>query len=122
MTGGTIRSHEKLDPLLPAEMMETTAALYACSEAELRMASPLYEDDEKVLRDFPPCLFHVGENEVLLDDTLRMAEKISNVSQNHVEVVLWKDLFHVFHLSAGGLQEADEALRALGQFMFKYLK
>jgi monoterpene epsilon-lactone hydrolase len=106
--------------LIPAEIMYPSAALHADNEDTLRQASPLYAKNEE-LKEFPPVLFHVGENEVLLDDTLRMADRIANLSSNHVEVVLWKQLFHVFHLSAGGLVEADEALKSMGRYLHNRL-
>jgi monoterpene epsilon-lactone hydrolase len=115
LTGGTLKTKD--DPFLPAELIKPCAELYADTEEELKKGSPLYASDE-VLRQFPPILFHVGEHEVLLDDTLRMAERVANVSSNSVEVVYWKELYHTFHLSAGNVVvEAEDALKGLGQFL-----
>jgi acetyl esterase/lipase len=51
------------------------------------LASPVYADRWGV----PPVLIHVGDAEVLLDDTLRCAE-----GSDGVEVHVWDGMLHLF--------------------------
>jgi epsilon-lactone hydrolase len=55
---------------------------------------------------------HVGDAEVLLDDTLRYAE-----GADGVEVHVWEGMLHVFPSSAGILDAADPALERIGRFI-----
>ena len=54
--------------------------------------SPLFGD----FAQFPPVLFQVGSEEVLLDDTLRAAEKVRKV-HGKLRVTVYEGMFHVFH-------------------------
>ncbi|MEY9877471.1 hypothetical protein ABH931_006995 [Streptacidiphilus sp. MAP12-33] len=61
------------------------------------------------LTGFPPLLIQVGTNEILLDDSTRLAARARAVG---VDVILdvTADVPHVFQAFAGTLDQADEAL------------
>ena len=76
------------------------------------LVSPLYAD----LKGLPPMLIHVGSDELLLDDSIRLAR---NAEGKAVSVTLKKfdQLWHVFHLNAKLMPEAKNALMELGSFI-----
>ena len=71
LTGKSMETRAKADPMLTRDALEIAAALYL-GDHDRRdpRASPLYGDFTSV----PPVLFHVGEDEILLDDSHRVAE------------------------------------------------
>ena len=78
------------------------------------LASPLHAD----LRGLPPLLIHVGTHELLLDDSIRLADKARKAG---VEVTLrvWDGMWHVFH--GFEVPEARAAVREIGLFMREHL-
>ncbi|MFJ6462334.1 alpha/beta hydrolase fold domain-containing protein [Streptomyces sp. NPDC091387] len=68
------------------------------------------------LTGFPPMLIQVGTNEILLDDSTRLAERARSAG---VDVILdiTADVPHVFQAFTGALDEADEALDRAALFL-----
>jgi acetyl esterase/lipase len=75
------------------------------------LASPLFAD----LRGLPPLLIHVGDCEVLLDDSRKLAER---ARQAGVAVTLrvWDGMFHAFPVFTF-LPEAREAVDEMAEFV-----
>jgi acetyl esterase/lipase len=115
-TGKTIVTKAEVDPIITESGLYYMASLYA-RDADLRspLISPLYAD----LSGLPPVLIHVGTNEILLDDSRRMAEALRRAG---VDCVLkeWKDLFHVFH-TVTGLPEAKKANKEIAAFIRSHI-
>lgn len=76
------------------------------------LVSPLFAD----LNGLPPMLIQVGEDEVLLDDATRLANA-ARAAGVTVNLQVWPHLWHVWHLYAGLLPEADAALRSIAGFV-----
>ena len=118
VTGATMASREELDPIFVKADIEgyVTQYLGAGGDPRAALASPLFAD----LRGLPPLLIHVGGNEVLLDDALRLARR---AGQDDVEVTLrvWPGVPHVFQHFAGLLDDADESLDEAGTFLRRHL-
>jgi acetyl esterase/lipase len=68
------------------------------------------------LTGFPPMLLQVGTNELLLDDSTRLAERARDAE---VDVILdvTAGAPHVFQSFAGMLDQADEALARAAFFL-----
>ena len=62
-----------------------------------------------VLNGLPPLLIHVGDHEILLDDSTGLADHARSAG---VDVELWiaPEMIHVWHAFAGIVPESDEAL------------
>lgn len=100
------------DPILRQADLRYLACYYlGDSEARDPVASPLYAD----LKGLPPVLIQVGSAEFLLDDSLRLVEKLLAFGVKH-RLHVWDGLFHVFQLYPS-LPEAGEALREMSAFM-----
>ncbi|MBW8837316.1 MAG: alpha/beta hydrolase fold domain-containing protein, partial [Burkholderia sp.] len=78
-------------------------------------ASPLYGD----ATGLPPTLIQVGSDEVLLDDSVRMAERMKATGCD-VELEIWPRMPHVWHAFAPVMPEAKRAIARIGEFVRRY--
>ncbi len=76
------------------------------------LASPLYGD----LTGLPPIRVHVGDDEVLLDDSRRYVERAVAAGVD-AELDVWMGMPHGFVTNVGGFNAATQALRASGAFL-----
>ena len=113
LTGESLRTRAAVEVMLKPGGMHQTAALYLAGEDPRHpYASPLYAD----LRGLPPLLIHVGDAEIVLDDSTRVATRAREAG---VEVTLevWDEMPHVFHAFAGLLPESDQAIERIGEWL-----
>ncbi|WP_425826892.1 alpha/beta hydrolase [Streptomyces fractus] len=113
-TGESMTTKEGIDPLFTREALEHTGAMYlAGADPHQPLLSPAVLSD---LTGFPPTLLQVGTNEILLDDSTRLAARARAVG---VDVILdvTANVPHVFQSFAGDLDEADEALDRAALFL-----
>lgn len=111
--GESARTKNAIDPMLSREGLAFAAADYLRGHADTSAeASPLFGE----FRGLPQIHVEVGSDEVLLDDSVRLAElaRAADVQAN-VEVV--DGMWHDFPLHAGLLREADEAMARMGGFV-----
>ena len=76
------------------------------------MASPLLAD----LKGLPPLLIHVADKEFLFDDAVRLNQK-ALASGVESRVHIYPGLPHVWHILAGTVPEAEEALQEIADFV-----
>ena len=76
------------------------------------LISPLHAN----FRGLPPMLIHVGDAEILLDDATRVAERAKAAGVD-VELEVWDDMMHVWHVFAKLLPEAQQAIDKIGKFV-----
>jgi epsilon-lactone hydrolase len=90
-------------------------ALYYLGTADPKnpLASPLYGD----LKGLPPLLIHVGENEVLLDDSRRFAER-ARAAGVAVEIKVWPVVPHDWQL-VPAMPEAKQSMREAAEFLLR---
>ncbi|HEY0973395.1 MAG TPA: alpha/beta hydrolase [Solimonas sp.] len=81
-------------------------------DPKLPLASPLFAD----LRGLPPMLVQVGDREILLDDSRRLAERVREVG-GELKLEVWPGLFHVWQIFAGKMPEAARALLDAAAFL-----
>ncbi|MFE2376088.1 alpha/beta hydrolase [Streptomyces sp. NPDC059398] len=114
-TGGSMTAKEGVDPVFTRDAVLHTGAMYlAGQDPEQPLLSPALFAD---LTGFPPLLIQVGGNEILLDDSTRLATRARDAG---VDVILdiTADAPHVFQAFAGGtLDEADQALDRAALFL-----
>ena len=80
------------------------------------VASPLFGE----LTGLPPIRVHVGNDEVLLDDSLRYVERALRAGvdvQGHV----WEGMAHGFLSGVGRMDASAQALEAIGAFLTQHL-
>ena len=76
------------------------------------LASPLHAD----LAGLPPILVHVGDDEVLLDDSVRFVER-ARAAGVDAKLDVWEGMVHVFLGSVGLLSASMQALQQIGSFL-----
>ncbi|MFF3069471.1 alpha/beta hydrolase [Kitasatospora sp. NPDC057936] len=118
-TGDSMATKEDADPIFTRADLDRTGALYlAGADPHQPLLSPAVCAD---LTGFPPMLVQVGANELLLDDSTRLAARAAAAG---VDVVLdvTADAPHVFQAFVGVLDEADEALDRAALFLTQRLR
>jgi acetyl esterase/lipase len=99
------------DPfIVPHLAREAGRAYLAGHDPRDPRASPLYGD----LSGLPPLLMQVGDSEILLDDTLRFAQK-ARAAGVDVTCDVWPEMIHVWH--AFPLPEGQQAIARIGEFL-----
>jgi monoterpene epsilon-lactone hydrolase len=81
------------------------------------LASPLYGD----LNGLPPIRIHVGDDEVLLDDSRRYVERAVGAGVD-AKVDIWMGMPHGFVTNVGGFNAATQALKASGAFLIERMR
>ena len=93
------------------QLVHLVEAYLAGADAQQPLASPLRGD----LRGLPPLLLHVGADEVLRDDSLRLAAQARALGV-HVELRVFERVPHVWQL-LGWLPEARASVAAAARFL-----
>ncbi|MCF2906555.1 alpha/beta hydrolase [Octadecabacter sp. CECT 8868] len=108
LSGDTITTNAKADPLVPVSRMREVVELYLNgSDARDVRASPVFAD----YTNPPPVLIQVGADEVLLSDSERLAE----LTGATLDVL--PDVPHVWQIFGGRLPEANAAMRKAAAFI-----
>jgi monoterpene epsilon-lactone hydrolase len=118
-TGESMETRKDVDPLITdLDSIATMANSYLNgADPKDPLASPLYAD----LAGLPPLLMQVGDAEVLLSDTTRLAEK-ARAAGVEVTDEVWPEMFHVFQHFCQAFPEAQEAVDRIGGFVRAHVK
>ncbi len=117
LSGESITARAGHDPMLTRSTLDDAVSRYldGTSENDPR-ASTLFGD----LSGLPPLLIHVGEDEILLDDSVRVERGVADTGGS-VEMHVWEGMIHVFPASFAELHAAAEALDHIGSFLRRSL-
>jgi monoterpene epsilon-lactone hydrolase len=113
-TGASMTTKEGIDPFFTQAAMAHTGELYlAGADPDQPLLAPAVHAD---LTGFPPILLQVGTNELLLDDSVRLAER---AREAEVDVILdvTAGVPHVFQAWVDSLDEAGEAFDRAALFI-----
>lgn len=117
LSGASHKTRLKADPCTPKGANETYLPYYiGAGDPRHPYISPLFGE----LSGLPPMIIQVGEDETLLDDSVRLAEwarEAGVLARLHV----WKGLFHCFPLLAPRFPEATQALDESCGFLRQYI-
>ncbi|MFX1594215.1 MAG: alpha/beta hydrolase [Promethearchaeota archaeon] len=92
LTSETFRTKVEEDVFFNVENMKTSAKAYLKTQSPKNPEiSPIFAD----FNGFPPIFLQVGTREMLLDDSLIIAEKMKKQGVS-VTVDLWEGMFHAF--------------------------
>jgi monoterpene epsilon-lactone hydrolase len=112
-TGASLRTRANADPIFGPTGNSTRLVERYLGELDPRtpLASPLYAD----LRGLPPLLIHVGTDEMILDDSTRLADR-ARAAGVEVTLKIWPGLWHVFQMIPF-LPESGQSLGEIGAFI-----
>jgi monoterpene epsilon-lactone hydrolase len=112
-TGDSMTTRADRDLLVHADQLKGMAdAFLQGQDPRDPLAAPLHAD----LSGLCPLYIQVGDDESLLDDSVRLAER---ARQAGVECRLdvFPEMQHVFQMAAGNMPEADEAIGRLAEWV-----
>lgn len=115
MSGESLKSKVEVDPFLTPESVEfmVKQLLGDTDPEEVNLLN-------KNLQGLPPLLIQVGTSEILLDDSIRLAE-LAKAAGVNVKLEVWDDMIHVFQAFAAFAPESREAIGKIGEFIQNYL-
>ena len=113
LTGDSIDANAGRDCWLRRAQIAAWAAMYAAGHAQ---HEPLISPLNANLRGLPPLLLLAGDREILLDDTLRLAERARAVGVP-VDVLIGAGMQHDWPLTLPWLEESRRAWRTVERFV-----
>ncbi|GAA5218061.1 alpha/beta hydrolase [Corallincola platygyrae] len=116
LTGESAFAKRNIDPFfaLPTLLLMRNSYLNGHSPCDPNI-SPLYAD----LHGLPPMMVHVGSDEVLLDDSIRLADKVKEQG-GKAHLNIWEGMPHVFPIFHQ-LPEAQQAISQCGAFILEQI-
>ena len=113
LTGQSWSTRAEADPYFVKEQVVQLVEAYLGSHDRFDpLASPLYGR----LVGLKPVRIHVGDDEVLLDDSKGYFDKASAAGVD-ITLDVWEGMAHGFLSGVGRLKAANEALTSLGSFL-----
>jgi len=110
--GETMQSNAAKEALFTAQQIKQLADGYrGGTTAQDPHITPLYAD----LTGFGPIYIQVGEQELLLDDSRRLAERARQAGVE-VRLDIFPEMQHTFQMMAGRAPEADDAIRRFAEW------
>lgn len=107
------KTRAEADPLVGSGSIGDMASLYLQGkDPKHPYASPNFAS----LKSLPPLLIHVGRDEVLLDDAIKLDQKAKADGVNST-LEIWEDMIHVWHAFHPMLPEGKQAIERVGAFL-----
>jgi len=117
LTGESFETRAEADPYFTKPQVAGLVASYlGVTEPKNPLASPLYGD----LRGLPPIRVHVGDDEVLLDDSRRYVERAALAGVD-ATLDVWMGMPHGFVTGVREFDAARRSLKAIGGFLTERL-
>ena len=117
-SGESATTRADRDPWFHIEDLHVIARYYCPDEGKWRnpLVSPVFAN----VAGLPPMLIQVGDDEILLSDSTRFAEKLKAQGID-VELEIWPEMWHVFQMFTGKMPEAKKAIRKIAGYIKKHL-
>jgi monoterpene epsilon-lactone hydrolase len=118
LTAGSasLKYNRDRDPMLLPEALEFVRTTYTTTlDQRHSWISPIHDS----LARLPPLLFHAGSTELLVDDSIRAADK-ARWAGVPVDIEIWPDMPHVFQILSM-LPEARNAILEIARFVRRYV-
>ena len=117
LSGESTRLRSEVDPMIRnTSILDGIFELYISgTDPKTPFASPLYGE----FSGFPPLLMQVGDHEILLNDSTRVADKAKSAGVD-VKLEVEPGMFHDFQHFAPLLPEAKWAIHRIGKFLRSY--
>ncbi|MFA6265182.1 MAG: alpha/beta hydrolase [Pseudolabrys sp.] len=113
LTGDSFETRAEADPIFTRRVLQGFADLYLQGQdAANPKASPLYARHDGL----PPIRIDVGDDEVLLADSVRYAER-AQAAGVEITLSVWEGMPHVFQSSLGQFRAAEQSVNAISDFL-----
>ncbi len=113
LSGASWTTRAAADPyLIKSQAAELVRSYLNGADPGNPSASPLHAD----LAGLPPILVHVGDDEVLLDDSVRFVDR-ARAAGLDARLDVWEGMAHGFQGSVGLLSASTQALQEIGSFL-----
>lgn len=113
LTGESFETREEEDPIFTRCVLQGFADMYLQGQdATHPKASPLYAQ----LNGLPPVRIDVGDDEVLLSDSIRYAD-LAQAAGVEITLSVWEGMPHVFQSSLGQFRAAEKSVNAIADFL-----
>lgn len=113
LTGESFETRKEADPIFTRGVLQGFADMYLQGEdAKNPKASPLHA----LLDNLPPIRIDVGDDEVLLADSIRYAD-LARAAGVEITLSIWEGMAHVFQSSLGRFAAAERSVNAIGDFL-----
>jgi monoterpene epsilon-lactone hydrolase len=113
LTGESFETRAEADPIFTRGVLQGFADMYLQGQAAASpKASPLHARFDGL----PPVRIDVGDNEVLLADSIRYAER-ARAAGVEVTLSIWVGMAHVFQSSLGQFFAAERSVTAISDFL-----
>ena len=108
-----MKTRASRDPWFDPEELEIVIRYY-CPNEDVRnpLLSPVFAN----VAGLPPTLIHVGDDEILLSDSTRFADKLETAGID-VQLEVFPEMWHVFQLFVGTMPESKAAVRKIGAYI-----
>ena len=112
-TNASYQTRAEADPMVTSGGIGKMAGVYLQGKDPTH---PYASPNLAGLQTLPPLLIHVGRDEVLLDDAIKLDQKAkADGVQSTLEV--WDDMIHVWHAFHPMLPEARQGIARIGEFL-----
>ncbi len=112
-TAPSFKTNAKVDRLITPEMSLNMSQMYiGTTSPKDPLVNPLFAD----FKGYPPTYIQVGGFETIMDDSLRVAERLKAAGVE-VRCDVVPEMQHVFQFMAGKAPEADEAIQKLAAWV-----
>ena len=106
-------NNAKIDPMIRTSWSKQCAAHYLDGRpVDDPACSPLFADH----KGLPAMLIQVGTDEVLIDDATALADECQAAGVD-VKLQVFDGMWHVFQVSVGVMDKADEAIEKIAHFL-----
>jgi monoterpene epsilon-lactone hydrolase len=114
-TGESMETRKEIDPWLSPDATRAIPAMYIRElNPKHPLVSPIYAD----LEGLPPLFVQVGNDEILLEDSIRLVERARDAGVD-VSFKVWDDMWHVFQTFP--IPEAKQAIEEIGEYVVQKL-
>ena len=118
LSGETYETRAEVEPYFTRpQVAELVSTYLGDADPKNPLASPLYA----TLTGLPPVRIHVGDDEVLLDDSRRYVERAVAAGVD-ARLDIWMGMAHGFVARIGQLKAAALAMDAVGEFLTEMLQ
>ena len=115
LSGASWATRARSDPYFTqSQAAELVSSYLNGADSNDPFASPLRAD----LAGLPPIRVHVGDDEVLLDDSVRFVDRAQAAGVD-AQLDVWEGMAHGFPGSVGLLSASTQALQQIGSFLSK---